>query len=395
MKIDDKTFNNPVTVLGAWADYFEDLATPSKQQSFDSTFLALVNDDVDILTEIFTKNRQPMHEVSEEELSKCISTFKNGKAPNESKITIEHLKYGGNLNVIILTKLVSLIFQNEEIPNTLKTGIGCPIFKNGGKPKEDPNSYRRIMVTSAIGKILDKLHVSRNHSSIRHQQSYLQKGFTKGEAPSIAGLVLTELNIEAKEKRNPVYIALLTDAKKAFDKVWHEGLHREMHKLNIYGDNWLLFKEWYQNLTTKVKWEGQISHEFEEKQGVRQGGVWSPTAYKVFINSLLKIYEENKIGCHIGSIFCGVPTVADDVTLIANDPHDLQTMLNIQMDHANKYRYITSDQKSCVLKIRDKTQCTWTMNDTNLNMPSNATHLGIKRATSSKFGVKLVVPDRI
>jgi hypothetical protein len=47
---------------------------------------------------------------------------------------------------------------------------------------------------------------------------------------------------------------------------------------------------------------------YNEKQGVRQGGVWSPTAYKVFINSLLKIYEENKIGCHIGSIFCGVPT---------------------------------------------------------------------------------------
>ena len=39
--------------------------------------------------------------------------------------------------------------------------------------------------------------------------------------------------------------------------------------------------------------------------------------------------------------------VADDVTLIANNPHDLQTMLNIQMDHANKHRYIISDQKSC------------------------------------------------
>jgi hypothetical protein len=78
--------------------------------------------------------------------------------------------------------------------------------------------------------------------------------------------------------------------------------------MNIYGDNWLLFKEWYQNLTTQVKWEGQISRGFEEKQGVRQGDVWSPTAYKVFINSLLKIYEENKIGYHIGSIFSGVPT---------------------------------------------------------------------------------------
>jgi hypothetical protein len=28
-------------------------------------------------------------------------------------------------------------------------------------------------------------------------------------------------------------------------------------------------------------------------------------------------------------------------------------------------------------------------------MPANASHLGIRRDTSSKFGVKLVVPDRI
>jgi hypothetical protein len=60
-----------------------------------------------------------MHEVTEEELSNCISNFKNGKAPDESKITIEHFKYGGNLPVILLTKLVNLIFQNAAI-------IVCP-----------------------------------------------------------------------------------------------------------------------------------------------------------------------------------------------------------------------------------------------------------------------------
>ncbi|CAG2247447.1 unnamed protein product [Mytilus edulis] len=168
-----------------------------------------------------------------------------------------------------------------------------------------------------------------------------------------------------------------------------------MHKMNISGDNWLLFRAWYEDLTTKVKWEGNYSRGFKEKQGVRQGGVWSPTAYKVFINSLLKIYEENKIGSYIGSIYCGAPTVADDVTLIANDPYELQTMINIQMDHANKFRYSISEQKSCVLKIGDKSEHSWYINDQKLNTPINATHLGIKRDINSKFGVKEVVPDRI
>lgn len=154
--------------------------------------------------------------------------------------------------------------------------------------------------------------------------------------------------------------------------------------MNINGENWLLFKEWYRNLTTKIKWEGHISSGFQEKQGVN----WSPTAYKVFINSLLKLFEQYKNGSHIGSIYCGVPTVADDVTLIANDPYDLQARIDIQMAHANKFRYIISEQKSCILKSRDKSDCTWHMNGIQLNTPSSATHLGIKRDTLSRIEYK-------
>jgi hypothetical protein len=38
LKIDDKTFNTPVTVLGAWADYFEDLPTLSLLSLLPSCF---------------------------------------------------------------------------------------------------------------------------------------------------------------------------------------------------------------------------------------------------------------------------------------------------------------------------------------------------------------------
>ena len=114
------------------------------------------------------------------------------------------------------------------------------------------------------------------------------------------------------------------------------------------GDNWLLFKKWYTDLSTRVKWDGNISRYFDELQGVRQVGVWSPTAYKVFINSLLKIIEECKIGSYIGSVYCGVPTLAGNVTLIADNPFNLQTIIDIQINHANKYRYVISEQKLCV-----------------------------------------------
>jgi hypothetical protein len=41
---------------------------------------------------------------------------------------------------------------------------------------------------------------------------------------------------------------------------------------------------------------------FYEQQGVRQGGILSPELYKVFINPLLDFYKNNYLGFRIGSI---------------------------------------------------------------------------------------------
>jgi len=138
-----------------------------------------------------------------------------------------------------------------------------------------------------------------------------------------------------------------------------------------------------------------MSRTITEKQGVRQGGVWSPTAYKVFVNSLLKTFEDRKVGAHLGSLYCGIPTVADDVTLVSNDPNELQVMLNVQSSFANKQRFIISTKKSCVLQNGcDKDQW-WTINNETLKTPTSAPHLGIQRDNYSKFGVKEVIPCRI
>ena len=38
-------------------------------------------------------------------------------------------------------------------------------IKNGEKPKDDPNSYRRITVTSTIRKVIETLHLHMNQKS--------------------------------------------------------------------------------------------------------------------------------------------------------------------------------------------------------------------------------------
>ena len=41
-----------------------------------------------------------------------------------------------------------------------------------------------------------------------------------------------------------------------------------------------------------VKWEGSLSKPFQEFQGAGLGGIWSPTAYKMFINPALDLFEK-------------------------------------------------------------------------------------------------------
>jgi hypothetical protein len=58
--------------------------------------------------------------------------------------------------------------------------------------------------------------------------------------------------LKLKKRKKPIIIAM-TDAQKAFDIVWHAGLMREMNKIGMSDDNWLLFQQWYKSLSSKNK----------------------------------------------------------------------------------------------------------------------------------------------
>jgi hypothetical protein len=54
-----------------------------------------------------------------------------------------------------------------------------------------------------------RIHLTRNSNAITEQQNKLQKGFTQGEMPIIAALILSELIAEAKSNKSPLYVAFM------------------------------------------------------------------------------------------------------------------------------------------------------------------------------------------
>ena len=241
----------------------------------------------------------------------------------------------------MLKQIFDNIYINGDIPSIFKSGIITPVYKRHDKPLEDLNSYRRITVSSIVGKLFEKVLLKKILPTLREKQNELQRGFTKDVAPTNAAFLLTEAIVEAKDKYEPVYTCFV-DASEAFDVVWHSSMSRRLFYTGVGGNNW-------SNMNSKVKWDGNISKSFDEQQGVRQGGILSPELYKVFINPLLEFYKTNNLGFKIGSIHIGSPTCADDIVLLSKSQQELQTMLSSQEQFANDERYIISKAKTQIM----------------------------------------------
>ena len=83
----------------------------------------------------------------------------------------------------------------------------------------------------------------------------------------------------------------------------------------------------YQEMSSVINWCGKHSRSFIERQGVRQGGIISPTGYKSHIDPLLNLLQRMRVGLTRGTVYCGVPTVADDLLYLSRSIIELQAML--------------------------------------------------------------------
>lgn len=152
-------------------------------------------------------------------------------------------------------------------------------------------------------------------------------------------------------------------------------------------------------MSSVVNW---YSRSFTEKQGVRQGGIISPTGYKLHINPLLDILQGSGLGLHIGNVYCGAPTVADDLLFLSRSVVDLLSMLSVQGYYASLERYIISDSKTKVIIFNSTVDTdvwnaneVFSMNGKPIEVVEECTHLGIRRDSMSRSGHSGTVDERI
>ena len=325
---DDRHLTTEEAIREGWASYFEKLSTPADNHTYDDN----VDLDFNLICDICSKLLDGLPEISCETVSGIIKTLKNNKAYDGTGISSDYLKYGGRSVNFFIAEVLNSVFRYGKVPEMFKMGYITPIYKKQGKPLYDPNLYRRITITSLIGKVLEKYLLDTAFAELEALQNPLLKGFTKGTLATVAALLFTQAIAEAKDTYTALYTACI-DATKVFEVVWHKSLLRTLYTsgiTGITGTSWNILQDSYHAMSSVVNWCDRPSKAFVEDQGVRQGGIISPTRYKIHINPLLDLMQNSKIGFSIGNVYCGVPTVADELLFLSRSIIDLQAMLSTQ-----------------------------------------------------------------
>ena len=137
----------------------------------------------------------------------------------------------------------------------------------------------------------------------------------------------------------------LLDATKAFDRVEYVKLFKLLMVRDIPPVSLRLLLNMYTCHDTRIAWNDVCSESLSVLNGVKQGGVFSPVLFCIYLDGLLCMLAESKIGCFIGNVFVGALASADDIALLAPTTRAMRLMLGICDDFAQEYAIVFKAKK--------------------------------------------------
>ena len=258
------------------------------------------------------------------ELKAVLYTVKR-KAPGKDGLFIDSFKHMGRCSQTLLLDLLNDIFKTGIFPAGWKEAILAPLLKKD-KIASDPASYRPISLLPVGGKILECLVLKRLNTYLEHRKLIpcFQTGFRKGYSTSInlKRLFNAIYTQSTRSTHNRPTVAIMFDAKKAFDSVWHEGL---IHKCFKDGLPLLLIRflhGWIKDRSLKVRIGDTLSESVNTDSGVPQGSVLSPVIWNYWMGDCPTNLQ----------VQCCMSLYADDVNLWATSTSVNNSILDIQQE---------------------------------------------------------------
>ena len=249
---------------------------------------------------------------------KVLSTLKTHKAGGLDNIPARLLKYCAIGITDSLTCLFNRSFELSEFPTAWKEALVVPIHKKGSMT--DPGNYRPIALLPIVSKVLERIVHDKLSPFLQPWLQDKQSGFKKGDGtvPQLLRLC-QDWN---KQIDSSSYVgALFFDLKKAFDRVWHDGLLVKVEAAGIRGSALAWIRSFLSLRRQITTIEGFSSSSIEIRAGVPQGAILSPLLFSIYVNDIV-----------YAAPLCDTNLFADDTSAYVSSP--CPTLLNTSLQSA-------------------------------------------------------------
>jgi hypothetical protein len=334
-------------------------------------------------------NEQLDGHITSDEVKKAINKLSSGKACGFDGILSEMLKCGGEPVVTFLVDFFNYIFYSGQYPEVWTKGIIVPIYKKGDPDCAD--NYRGISLLSLLGKCYTSILNTRLYLWLEENDkiSEAQAGFRRGY--STIDHVFTLYAATQKyllKKGGKLYVAFI-DLRKAFDSVKRETLISTLCRAGVSSNFVLAIRAMYKSVLACVRVNGELSEAFECPQGLRQGCMFSPTAFSVVINELAsRVAACGKHGVQFvpGLVELFILLFADDLALLSSTPAGLQTQLDLVQQMCTELGLTINTDKSKVMVFRHggflARSEKWSVDCQDLEVVNNYVYLGFTFTTT-------------
>ena len=289
--------------------------------------------------------------IDEDLIREAIKKMKGGKSDVLFDFSSDCLINGPKILHTHLANLFRMFLIHGKVAAILLLCSLIPIVKDNLGDLTSSDNYRAIAKSSLILKLFDWIVLLTQGEKLASDQ--LQFGYQRLSSTVMCTWAAASVINHFNSAGNDVFGALL-DCSKAFDMVEWVTLFDILisRKVSFVFLRILLFI--YSEQSCDVQWNGRFSYKFGVKNGVRQGAVSSPIFFGIYMDRLIKLLRESKLGCQIGSIYYGVMVYADDIILLCPSRLGLQAMIDICQKFAknNNLKFSTNCNPE-----KSKTKC--------------------------------------
>jgi hypothetical protein len=238
-------------ILNRWKEYFSTILN-SGLDELSSNYRTQITTDIRTDREILPPSYNKVRSI--------INKLKSNKAGGTDNIIPEIIKQGGRTSKQRIYKPITMIWEEEQLPNQLNEGIICPVYKKGDRL--DCANYRPITLLNVAYKIFAIILNKRLVDTAETELGDYQSGFRPNRS-TVDNIFMIRQIIEKCYEYNVDIHNVFIDYMHAFVSTKSNKILDSLTQNKIPPKLIILIKLTLQNTTAKVKVINACTEEFK------------------------------------------------------------------------------------------------------------------------------------